>query len=280
MNLTSWLFLYLAGLVQLAIRYRLSFGKDFAAVIVLLPLLAVLLPRPQRRDLRAAGTLVALLCSALFVRSVLLDYWDTQRLDCALLAAGTGLGSLFAVDDERHGHGGSIASWLLVSLGWGLALWTPAAPWLALGPAAMLSLWGGAPRSPGAAEQGAAGVSPAWLLFWIGLALPKPWWDSDDWGVLGTALWALGVAATHLPVARDLRPRFPLLSLAMIPLLYPWVPLWIWAPLLGVASGYGLQASRPAWPRAAPFALLGGLVLSYALHSNLQWFGWLVWGPG
>ena len=272
MNLTTWLFLYLAGIVELALRYRLSFGKDPAAFIVLLPLLALLLPRPQARGVRIAGMLVALACSALFVRSLLLDYWDTQRLDCALLAAGAGLGSLFAVDDERRDNGFAGANWLLVSLAW-----SPSAPWLGLGAAATLSMGSGATPG-GEADREMPTLSPGWLLFWIGLALPKPWWDSDDWGALGTALWALGVAVTHLPVLRALRPPRPLLLLALIPFLYPWIPLWIWAPLLGVVSGYGFKASRAPWPRSAPFALLGGLLLSYALHSNLQWFGWLVWG--
>ena len=108
--------------------------------------------------------------------------------------------------------------------------------------------------------------------------MSKPWWDSDTWGALGIALWALAVAITCLPRIRELRLPFPLASLALVPLLYPWLPVWIWAPLLGLLSGWALQRSARPWHRAAGYALLLGLLLSYGLHSNLQWFGLWVWG--
>ena len=40
-----------------------------------------------------------------------------------------------------------------------------------------------------------------------------------------------------------------LLALILIPLVYAWLPLWIWAPLLGLLSGFALQqtAHLRAW---------------------------------
>lgn len=274
MSLTTWLFLYLAGLVELAIRYRLSLGKGLAASVVLIPLLVLAIPRPQRRRLQVAGALLAMGCAILFARELSLDFWDTTRMDLALLTAGIGVGGLLAVREESSRPGWHIANWLLVSVGWLLALWNPIGPMLAIAPAAALAVWHRA--EPPTKEV--AGSSPAWLLFWIGMALPKPWWDSDSLGAMGTALWALGVAGTYAPKLRDLRPPLPLLAVILIPLVYAWLPLWIWAPLLGLLSGFALQQTARPWPWAAAYALVGGLLLSYGLHSNLQLFGLLVWG--
>ena len=274
MSLVTWLFLYLAGLVELGIRYRLSVTNGFAAWVLLLPLFLIAVPRPQRRDLRVLGSVLALCCVIPFARSLSLDFWDIQRMDMAWLAAGIGVGGLLAVDEENSSSEWQIANWLIVSFGWLLALWNPIGPWLAIVPAASLAFW---PRS-NAPIRKSAGLSPAWLLFWIGMAVSKSWWDSDTWGALATALWAFSVACTYLPKLRDLTLPLPLWSLALWPLLYPWLPIWIWAPLFGLMSGWALQQSARPWRGAVAFALLAGLIVSYGLHSNLQWFGWLVWG--
>lgn len=281
MSLATWLFLYLAGLTELAIRYRLSFSfdKGLAAFVVLIPLLALAVLQPQRRSpklessLQVVGAVLALCCVILFARTLSLDFWDTKRMDLAWLSAAIGVGGLLAVRKENSRNDWHIANWLIVSLGWLLALWNPIGPWLAIAPAASLAVW----QRAAAPMNKVAGLSPAWALFWIGMALPKSWWDSATWGALGTALWALGVASTYVPKMRDVKLPMPLLWLALFPLLYPWLPIWIWAPLLGLLSGWALQQTARPWHWAAAYALLAGLVLSYGLHSNLQWFGWLVW---
>jgi hypothetical protein len=276
MNMTTWLFLYLAGLMEAAIRYRLSLRDGWCAVLILLPLALLGMPRPKRPSVRWLGLLITLGCSIAFARSVSMDFWDTERLDLAFLIAGIGLGAWLCVRESRPDSAWQVAEWLMVSLGWLLALWNPFAPWMALAPAAALALWSPLQAVPG----NTSGLSPSWLLFWIGMAVSKPWWDSDTWGALGVALWALAVAITCLPRIRALRPPLPLASLALVPLLYPWLPVWIWAPLLGLLTGWALQRSARPWHRAAGYALLGGLLLSYGLHSNLQWFGPWVWGRG
>ncbi len=287
MTLNTWLFLYLAGLVELVLRYRISFDRGLASYIILIPVLALAVPRPRidfkidPRVLSAVGGLLALCCAIVFARQLSLDFWDTRRIDLAWLTAGIGVGGLLAVRADSFSIEWRAANWLIVGLGWLLALWIPVAPLLAIAPAASLSLW---QRRETPLEE-VVGLSPAWLLFWIGMALPKSWWDSNDLGALSTGLWALGVAATHLPKIRDVRLPLPLLSIALVPLLYVWLPIWIWSPLLGSLSGWALQ--RSSWPRdlarhrarhwAVGYALLGGLLLSYGIHSNLQLFGWLVW---
>ncbi len=274
MNITTWFFLYLAGLVEAAIRYRFSLGDGWSAALILLPLALLAMPRPQQPSVRWLGLLITLGCSIAFARSVSLDFWDTERPDLALLAAGIGLGGWLTVRESGTNPVWQVAEWLLVSLAWLLAVWHPFAPWMALAPAAALAL-----LPPSAAAAGkASGLSPAWVLFWIGMAVSKPWWDSDAWGALGVALWALAVAITCLPRIRELRLPFPLASLALAPMLYAWLPVWIWAPLLGLLSGWALQRSARPWLRAAGYALLVGMLLSYGLHSNLQWFGLWVWG--
>ncbi len=274
MNITTWLFLYLAGLVEAAIRYRFSLGDGWSAALTLLPLALLAMPRPPQPFVRWLGLLITLGCSIAFARSVSMDFWDTERPDLALLVAGIGLGAWLTVRESGTHSAWQVAEWGVVSLGWLLALWNPFAPWMALAPAAALALL---PPSPAAASK-TVGLSPAWLLFWIGMAVSKPWWDSDTWSALGVALWALAVTITYLPRIRELRLPFPLASLALVPLLYPWLPVWIWAPLLGLLSGWALQRTARPWHRAAGYALLVGLLLSYGLHSNLQWFGLWVWG--
>ena len=286
MSFTAWLFLYVAGLMELAIRYRMSLGGKLTTLVILLPLLSLpllslpfLVRLPRRRGVRVVGTVLALICAVAIARALSLDFWDTNRLDLGWLSAGIGFGGLLAVDrydsaDQKL----RVAEWLLVSGGWLLMLWNPFGPWLALAPASALVMFrSDGPPAPQTAVT-TAGLSPAWLLFWIGMALPKPWWDSDVSGALATALWALAVAGAHLPGVRDLTLPKPLLILSLLPLLYPWMPLWIWAPLLGVLCGWALRRAAGPWHWSAPYALLAGLMLSYGLHSNLQWFGLLVWG--
>ncbi len=282
MSITTWLFLFIAGLVELAIRFRVSFGHSAAAVLLLLPAALALVVAPGRAPIARArqsfallGSLLALSCAVLFARAVNLDFWNPERLDLAVLVAGLGIGSWLTVREDDDELRGSLVNGLLVALGWLLAyLWTPAGPWLVLAAASTLSLWGRDP-APSPARAGPSAVS---ALFWIGLALPKAWWDSESLGALSTALWGVGFALSAVPRIRDLPLPRPLLALALIPLAYVWVPLWLWAPALGLVAGLALRRCARPWPRAIVLAALGGLLLSYAVHSNLQIAGPLVWG--
>jgi len=274
MSISTWLFLYLAGLVELDTRYRLSGDHGFATFVGLIPLFVMgLLPARQRVP-QGLGVIMVIACSVTLARTLSLEFWDTQRVDLALLSAGVGLGGLLTVRDEQMTTTMNVLNWTLVALGWLIALWHPLGPWIAMGPAASLVLW---PRSKTEPIK-AAGLSPTWLLFWIGMAVAKPWWDSDDWGEWVVALWAFGVAGSHLPKVRDLRLPWPLASIALFPLLYPWIPNWLWGSVLGLLCGHALQLTARPWPRLTAYALLAGMLLSYGLHSNLELFGPLVWG--
>jgi hypothetical protein len=274
MSYTTWLFLYLAGLMELDIRYRLTVHHLPATLITLLPLLAMAAPRSQRQSLRWSGAALTLGCAVVMARLLSLDFWNTERVDLALLSAGIGLGGLLATRAEQAEPEWSLVNWLVVAAGWLVGLWLPLGPWIAMGAAATLALW---PRAL-QPERTVAGLSAPWLLFWIGMAISKPWWDSDDWGEWTVALWACGVACSYLPGVRRWRAPLPLLAIALFPLLYPWLANWLWAVPLGLLCGGALQASARPWPRAAGVALLAGMLLSYILHSNLELFGPLLWG--
>ena len=51
----------------------------------------------------------------------------------------------------------------------------------------------------------------------------------------------------------------------------------LWALPLGLLCGGALQRSARPWPRTAGYALFGGMLLSYIMHSNLELFDPLVW---
>jgi len=274
MSYAAWLFLYLAGLTELAVRYRATLHNLPATLIVLLPLLAMAAPRSGHRALRWSGVALTLGCALGMARVLSLDFWNTERIDLALLSAGIGLGGLLAIREDAGEPAWELSNWLLIAAGWLCGLWLPLGPWIAMGAAATLALWP-RPRLPLSAV---AGLSAPWLLFWIGMAISKPWWDSDDWGAWVVALWAGGVACSYLPRLRRWRPPRPLLLIALFPLLYAWLAHWLWALPLGLLCGCALQGSARPWPRAAGYALLAGILVSYLVHSNLELFGPLVWG--
>ena len=64
MSITTWLFLYLAGLVELTIRYRLSFSAGLSAFVVLIPL--SLSPYRDRSGLGCTSLAPCLRCVAPF----------------------------------------------------------------------------------------------------------------------------------------------------------------------------------------------------------------------
>ena len=274
MNYTAWLLLYLAGLVELTVRYRATLHSKAATLILLLPLLAMAMPRPRHVAWRWFAVVLTLGCALGMARLLSLDFWNTERIDLALLSAGIGLGGLLALREDGGDPDWGLVNWLLIAAGWLCGLWLPMGPWLAMGAAATLALW---PRSARPLHS-LAGYSAPWLLFWIGMAISKPWWDSDDWGAWVVALWAGGAACSCLPRVRGWRPPRPLLLIALFPLLYPWLPNWLWALPLGLLCGAALQDSARPWPRTAGYALLAGLLLSYLVHSNLELFGPLLWG--
>lgn len=275
MSYTTWLFLYLAGLMELDIRYRLTLHHLPATLIALLPLAAMALPLRARPAWRLAAVALTLACSVLMARELSLDYWNTERVDLALLASGIGLGGLLVVRPEPAAADWGLANWLVIAAGWLVGLWLPLGPWIAMGAAATLALW---PQTQQEPHRAAPGLSAPWLLFWIGMAISKPWWDSDEWGEWTTAVWAFGAACAHLPGLRRVRVPQALWLIALFPLLYPWLPNWLWALPLGIISGSAVQHSARPWPRAAGYALFAGLLLSYLMHSNLELFGPLVWG--
>ncbi len=283
MSLIAWLFLYVAGLIELAVRYRVPLDSGHTAGVLLLPLaFAPLLPVVRNRiafprALITAGVLLTVSCSAIFARSVSLDVWDVGRMDLAWLSVGIGVGALLCVRDELAWSMQAL-SWCIVSLGWLLAAWNPAGQWLALAPAATLALWRGPQEVRDAPHNATATLSASWTVFWIGITISKPWWDSDDLSAPATALWALAVAASHHPLLRGLRLPAPLWCLTLFGLSYGWLPIWLWAPIEGLLCGWALQRTRQPWRLTCSYALAGGLVLSYVLHSNLQLTGWLLWG--
>jgi hypothetical protein len=274
MSYTAWLLLYLAGLVELTVRYRATLHSPTATLILLLPLLAMAAPRARHPTLRYVGVALTLGCALAMARLLSLDFWNTERIDLALLSAGIGLGGLLSLREDGAEPDWELVNWLLIAAGWLGGLWLPLGPWLAMGAAATLALW---PRPPRPLHA-VAGWSAPWLLFWIGMAISKPWWDSDEWGAGVVALWAAGAACSCLPRVRGWRPPRPLLVIALFPLLYPWIPNWLWALPLGLLCGAALQGSARPWPRIAGYALFAGLLLSYLVHSNLELFGPLVWG--
>jgi hypothetical protein len=294
MRFSTWLFLYVAGLIELALRYRVSFGRGSAAIILLIPLLAVAIPRrfvlkakfhPKLdRVLPWLGAILAFVCAIVFARITSLDFWDTQRFDLAWLCAGIGLGGWLAIQDDHDSQSETtdnwnIVNWLMVSVGWLLTLWHPTAMWLLIGPIAAMSLLQS--RNTNMTERAlpvTGLVSAGWVMFLIGLGVSKTWWDSDTMGALGTALWGLGVAAASLPKVRNVMLGYTLVWLALFPLLYVWLPIWMWAPGYGVLCGWAFQRTIMPWNQAITYVLLLGLLLSYALHSNLQIFGLLLWG--
>ena len=274
MSYTTWLFLYLAGLMELDIRYRLTTHHLPATLIALLPLAAMVLPMRARPAWRWPAVALTLCCSILMARGLSLDFWNTERIDLALLSAGIGLGGLLVVRAEPRAPAWALANWLVIAAGWLVGLWLPLGPWIAMGAAATLALWPQTQQE----DDTAPGLSAPWLLFWIGMAISKPWWDSDEWGEWTVAVWAFGVACAHLPLLRRWRAPQPLWLIALLPLLYPWLPNWLWALPLGFICGSAVQHSARPWPRLAGYALFAGMVLSYIMHSNLALFGPLLWG--
>ena len=274
MNINSWRFLYLAGFVEFALRSRLALDGSLATLGLLLPLLLLPLRIPLRRDLQIAGLLLALGCSIALARSLSLEFWDTQRADLAWLCAGIGVGGLLTVRSSRPDSAMTAAEWLVVGLGWLVGTWQPGGPWLAMAPAALFTFF----RQPAQPGMVRTGLPAAWLLFWIGMGLSRPWWDAGSIGALATAIWAAGVAVSYLPVISRLKLPRPLIAVALLPLLYPWLPAPVWALVFGLLCGWSLQHAAQPQRRVSSFALLLGLLLSFGLHSNLQWFGWLLWG--
>ena len=100
MSYTTWLFLYLAGLMELDIRYRLTTHHLPATLIALLPLAALALPLRARPAWRWPAVTLTLCCAVLMARGLSLDFWNTERIDLALLSAGIGLGGLLVVRAE------------------------------------------------------------------------------------------------------------------------------------------------------------------------------------
>lgn len=270
MNRATWIALYLLGLVDLAVRYRL--GGGLATWVLLAPVVAMVFPlRPKGawgRILRCGGAVVAGLAAIALGRCLGADPWDLTRLDLAMASAALGLGSLLTVEEALPSQLG----WPVV-LGWFLAGTLPLGPWFALAAWSLVAGWG-----EDEAVDPAPGVAPALPLLFMGLLLPKPLWDTGagaqgPWGVAWMGLGAM--AAAHLP-----RLLPPTLGLGLAFLLHPWLPAPLAGLLAGVTLGWAWAALPRPWPRGAQVILLFGMLLSYALHANLQvpGFGLLLQG--
>lgn len=280
-----WLCLYLGGLVHLLTLYGYSALQGAGALLLLPIVLLPLLPWAARRVswlldpllVRAMG-LLGFACALLFVRAVYLDAWDTWRWGPDLLAAGAGIGSLWAATAEPEAPGPGTWAWIGC---WLLAgFLDPAVPLLGAGLAGVLSASGQWPAGPIQAVPPPALRRP-WLLFLLfGLALPKPWWDfglRPEWALASAAV-GLGGALAMLPSARRQLAKVPetvlALALGILAVLY-WPTLGlVWGSAVGIFAG----ASWNRLPRGSAWAVpglafLGGLLLSFALHAN-------AWIPG
>ncbi len=279
-----WLLLYLGSLVHLLALN--GFGlKHPASWVVLAPVAgALLLPALQRRrpalfpaGLRRGAGLLGFAGALLFVKSVHLEAWDSQSWGMNLAIAGAGLGSLLPTLNAATAP--AAGSWLWIAFWTATGLLDPALPLLGAGLGGMLE---GSGLGLGEAEAGeTAGTIRPWpLLFLLGLALPKPWWD---FGIQREWAWAsasvgCGAALVTLPPIAVRLSRFPAwlpaCGLGLLAILYAPAVAVPWGLVLGFFLGLAwLRLPRPLPLESVASAFLLGLLLSFALHAN-------AWIPG
>ena len=276
-----WLFLYLGCLIRLLTMYRLDVNRP-ATLLMVLPILALpLLDRfgPKqawllgRSALQVAG--VASLLSALAMARILnLGFWETRHLGLGALCSLMGLGLLLVVRSFPR-ENASPGLWIWIAVWEFAGLWHPILTFVGVGLSAFLGAFGWFPEGD-ALEPSSRRAHSFWTTALLGLVLSKPWFDFNLEGAWAPAMavFALAVGATTLPLLRKRLEGIPsagaLGLLAVAFLAYPSAWVLAWAVVVGLAWG-------TMWPRLPrPLSLtrtsLGyvmGLLVSYALHSNL-----------
>lgn len=270
----TWLLLYLGTLVHLLALNGYGL-KHPASLLLLLPLAAALaLPSLHRRPppglVRAAG-LAGFAGALLFVKAVYLEGWDTQAWGPALAMTLAGLGSLVPAlaGSGTPGPG----TWLWIAFWVCTGRLDPALPLLGAGLGGMLE---GSGLGLGEPAADAPGTGDGWILFLVGLALPKPWWD---FGIEPGRAWAsagvgLGAAMAALPLLGPRLDRIPGAVLAAcsgaLAILYVPGLGALWGTFLGLVLGTAWRRFPRPLPLDRASAILAlGLLVSYALHANL-----------
>jgi len=280
--IAAWLFLYLGGLVHLLAVYGTEFQSARFAII-LAPIALLPLPVILKRHWPATfhGVSLKVISSAgmaaalLFLRGLNLDHWNTPNLTPCLLVATIGVASLWVALADPLREDGAII-WMRIGV-WQLTGYLH--PGMPLAGASVFAFMGAfGLLKPVPFEAGTAPAPRPFLAaFVLGMTLAKPWWDysaNPGWAP-DLAAWGLGAALTYLPPLRRLGARLPMgvLYAIMASLFVIYVPQWGWAwgMILGMAWGWTWQRlGRPLpFPRLT-YGLLLGLMLSFALHANLQ----------
>lgn len=276
-----WLFLYLGSLVQMLTLFRLDLNKP-ATLFALLPFLVLPFMGLLLRQLpwlkhpaviRGAG-LVSFACAVTMARILHLGFWDTRHLGVGALCAGVGLGLLLVMRASSRGEAG-LGLWLWIAAWLYAGAWHPVMPFLGAGLSAVLCAFDVLPEG-GTLPPSTKTVHPFWSLFLLGLVLPKPWFDFNleaGWAP-AMAAFALAAGLAGLAPIRAALDRLPspllLVLLAMAFVAYPsaWAP--IWAGVVGLLFGaLWLRLPRPLSLVPVTYGFLLGLLVSYALHSNL-----------
>jgi len=276
-----WLFLYLGSLVQMLTLYRLDLNKP-ATLFALLPFLVLPLMGWLLRQLpwlkhpavvRGAG-LVSFACAAVMARILHLGFWDTRHLGVGALCAGVGLGLLLVVRAASRGEAG-FGLWLWIAAWLYAGAWHPVLPFMGAGLSALLAAFGALPEGE-TTTAGAKKAQPFWTLLLLGLVLPKPWFDFNlepGWAP-AMAAFASAAGLAGLAPIRAALGKLPsvalLLVLAVAFVAYPsaWAP--VWAGVVGLLFGaLWRRLPRPLPLAQVTYGFLLGLLVSYALHSNL-----------
>lgn len=276
-----WLFLYLGCLVRLLTLYRLDAKAPatllMALPILLLPIMDMLchaLPALQKKvTLRVAG-LVALSAALVLARSLNLGFWETRQLGLGALCAALGLGLSLVVQSQPKEQGGP-GLWVWIAAWEFAGLWHPVLTFVGAGLTAFLCAFGAWPGGR-ALSATSHRLRPFWPLLLLGLVLPKPWFDFNlegQWAA-AMAVFALATAIAGLSLLRTALDRLPTaLLVVMLGLhffIYPQGWTLYWALAVGLLWGcLWPRFSRPLGRTRSSLGFLLGLLISFALHSNL-----------
>lgn len=276
-----WLFLYLGALVQMLTLYRLDLNKP-STLITLLPILMLPLMNRLLRGLpwlasaaalRVAG-LVSFGSAVVMARILNLGYWDTTHLGLAVLSALVGMGLLVVVRSSTW-NGSEMGVWVWIAAWEYTGTWHPVLPFLGAGVSACLCAFGRWPE--GQAELPTSRTAhPFWSMVLLGLVLPKPWFDYNLEGAWAPpmAAFAVAVGVAGLLQLRELLNRIPtalfVILLAVAFVAYPSAWAALWAACIGLAWGaLWRRLPKPLSQTSVTLGLLLGMLVSYALHSNL-----------